>query len=48
MANTNSIALWFPWADKAAPVTFVMGQVGCTISGDDWGLPANGSWGLVY
>lgn len=32
----------------AAPVAFVVGRVGCTINGDVWGLPTNGSWGLVY
>jgi phosphatidylglycerol:prolipoprotein diacylglycerol transferase len=32
----------------AAPVAFVVARVGCTINGDVWGLPTNGSWGLVY
>ena len=32
----------------AAPLAFVVGRVGCTINGDVWGLPTEGSWGLVY
>jgi phosphatidylglycerol:prolipoprotein diacylglycerol transferase len=30
------------------PASQIVGRVGCVINGDVWGLPTNGSWGLVY
>ena len=32
----------------ALPVVVIVARVGCTINGDRWGLPTDGSWGLVY
>jgi phosphatidylglycerol:prolipoprotein diacylglycerol transferase len=49
-ARRKQIPLW-KLADTlaiAAPLAFVLGRVGCTIIGDVWGVPTNGSWGLVY
>lgn len=30
------------------PAGEIVGRVGCTMNGDVWGVPTNGSWGLVY
>ncbi|GAB4528281.1 MAG: hypothetical protein Kow0063_04340 [Anaerolineae bacterium] len=32
----------------ALPLGSVVGRLGCTINGDVWGMPTDGSWGLVY
>jgi phosphatidylglycerol:prolipoprotein diacylglycerol transferase len=32
----------------AAPLGFAVGRVGCLIEGDVWGVPTDGTWGLVY
>jgi len=32
----------------AAPLGSIVARIGCTINGDVWGVPTNGSWGVVY
>jgi phosphatidylglycerol:prolipoprotein diacylglycerol transferase len=32
----------------AAPLGFAVGRLGCLIEGDVWGVPTDGTWGLVY
>jgi phosphatidylglycerol---prolipoprotein diacylglyceryl transferase len=37
--------------DSAAlgiPIAQAIGRIGCTINGDSFGVPTNGSWGIVY
>jgi phosphatidylglycerol:prolipoprotein diacylglycerol transferase len=49
-ARWKQLCLW-KLADLlviAAPLASIVGRVGCTISGDVWGLPTHRSWGLVY
>lgn len=49
-ARRHDLAFW-PLADAIAlgiPVGEIVGRVGCTINGDIWGVPTDGSWGLVY
>ncbi len=38
-------------ADAAAPalaIGYAMGRIGCFLVGDDYGLPTNGPWGVVF
>lgn len=49
-ARWRNLSFW-NLADAIAwgiPVAVIVGRVGCTINGDTWGSPTDGSWGLVY
>lgn len=49
-ARWRKLSFWH-LADAIAigiPAAELVGRIGCTIQGDVWGVPTNGTWGLVY
>lgn len=49
-ARWKKLSFW-NLADAIAlgiPMGEIVGRFGCTINGDVWGIPTNGTWGLVY